>query len=137
MASYKAGYGVGNAISGHDLEVIFFSFYFHLVKGGIALKQMVFQMAALNEKQHWLCDIMTRLRFVRYLELDGKGIPIGWVDESPITEKPINVWWRVKSLKVFYMVWRLIWGTLCWDDVAERHMNELKQLGWVKETRIE
>lgn len=27
MASYEAGYGVGNAISGHDPEAISFSFY--------------------------------------------------------------------------------------------------------------
>ena len=92
-------------------------------------------MAALNEKQIRLCDIMTRLRLIRYVELDEESTPIGWMDESPITEKVINIWWRVESLKVFYGIWLFIWNTLCWDDVAERHMNELKRLGRGKEIK--
>lgn len=99
------------------------------------MKKITFQMVALNEKQIWLCDIMTRLRLIRYVELDEESTPIGWMDESPITEKVINIWWRVESLKVFYRIWLFIWNTLCWDDVAERHMNELKRLGWVKEIK--
>lgn len=36
-ASYEAGYGVGNAISGHDPEAISFSFYSHFDERGASL----------------------------------------------------------------------------------------------------
>lgn len=95
------------------------------------MKKKAFQMSALNDKQMWLCDIMTRLRLIKYTERDEADI-VAHVLESPITGKPINVWWYVESLFIVHKVFTSIWNSrICFDKEAERHMDELIKLGWI------
>lgn len=132
MASYEAGYGVGNAISGHDPKVISFSFI-SWTKEGVLMKKVSYSMAAMNRKQCILCIIMTdRLRLIRYIELGENSVPIARSFESPITGKLLAYVWKVESSKwVEWLFWTL-WRTVCYDKETEAHIDELLRLGWLK-----
>ena len=56
-------------------------------------------MSALNNKQMWVCDIMTRLGLIKYTEYDDGEI-VAHLLESPITGKPLDIWWWVESSSV-------------------------------------
>lgn len=89
-------------------------------------------MSALNDKQLWLCDIMTRLHLIKYVEKDEEFDIVAHVLESPITGKPLSVWWYVESLAIVHSVFVWIWNSrILYDKEAERHMDELIRLGWI------
>ncbi len=95
------------------------------------MTKKTFQMSALNNKQMWLCDIMTRLPLIKYTEYEN-GEVVAHLLESPITGKPLDVWWHVESLPIFYKIFFMIWGSrLCFDKEAEHHLDELIKLGWI------
>lgn len=95
-------------------------------------KKIAFQMSALNNKQMWLCDIMTRIPLIKYTEYDENGI-VAHLLESPITGKPLDVWWHVETWSIVHRIFFLIWGSrLCFDKEAERRLDELVKLGWIK-----
>ena len=95
-------------------------------------KKIAFQMSALNNKQMWVCDIMTRLGLIKYTEYENDEI-VAHLLESPITGRPLNVWWHVESLPVVRKIFFLIWDSrLFFDKEAERRYDELVRLGWVK-----
>ena len=89
-------------------------------------------MVALNDKQMLLCVIVTHLRFIKYTERDENAEIVAHVLESPITGKPLSVWWHVESLPVIHRLFVWIWNSrMCYDKEAERHMDELIKLGWI------
>ena len=98
----------------------------------IFTKKVAFQMSALNNKQMWLCDIMTRLRLIKYTEYDDGEI-VAHLLESPVTGKPLDVWWWVESWPIVRWIFLFIWGSwLCVDKEAKQRASELVKLGWVE-----
>lgn len=98
----------------------------------IFTEKVTYQMSALNNKQMWLCDIMTRLRLIKYTEYD-KGKIVAHLLESPITGKPLDVWWWVESLPIVRWIFFFIWGSwLCVDKEAKQCASKLVKLGWVE-----
>ena len=96
------------------------------------MKTEAFQMSALNDKQLWLCDIMTRLHLINYVEEDEELDVVAHVLESPITGKPLSVWWNVESLSAVHRMFVWIWNSrMFYDKEAEQHMDELIRLGWI------
>ena len=104
-----------------------------MTKGVDALKRATYQMAVLNNKQLWLCIIMTRLRLIKYAERDEQGTPVGYIHESPITGKPICLNWHVNSFEWIHQIFLKLWATICWDESAERRFVEMQRMGWVHE----
>lgn len=97
----------------------------------ISMKKVAFQMSALNNKQMWVCDIMTRLGLIKYTEYDDGEI-VAHLLESPITGKPLDIWWWVESSSVVHWIFFFIWGSpLCVDKEAKQRASELKRLGWI------
>ena len=89
-------------------------------------------MSALNNKQLWLCDIMTRLHLIKYVEKDEEFDIVAHVLESPITGKPLSVWWHVESFSIIHSIFVWIWNSrILYDKEAEQHMDELIRLGWI------
>lgn len=102
------------------------------MKGMTVTKKIEFQMSALNNKQMWLCDIMTRVPLIKYLDYDEDGIIEGHLLESPITGRALDVWWHVESHPIIHKIYRFLWGSrLCFDKQAKSHLDELIKLGWV------
>lgn len=98
------------------------------------MKKVAFQISAMNYKQMWLCDILTRLPLIKYTEYDeDDGEIVAHLLESPITGKPLSVWWWVESLPIVRRIYLFFWGSpLCFDKEAKQHANELLKLGWIK-----
>lgn len=96
------------------------------------MRKDIFQMSALNNKQMWLCDIFTRLPLIKYREFDEDGVVNGHLLESPITGKPLDVWWWVESWSIVHTIFIAIWNSpICMDKEAQSHLDELFRLGWV------
>ena len=97
----------------------------------IFMKKVAWQMSALNNKQMWVCDIMTRLKLIKYTEYD-EGEIVAHLLESPITGKPLDVWWWVESGPIVRWIFFFIWGSrLCVDKDVKQRASELVKLGWV------
>lgn len=96
-------------------------------------KKKVFQILALNNKQLWLCYIMTRLPLIKCNEYEYGDI-VGYLLESPITGRPLCIWWHAECLFIVYKIFFFIWGSrICFDEEAEQHYDELVKLGWITE----
>lgn len=96
------------------------------------MKKDIYQMSALNDKQMWLCDIMTRLPLIKYVDYLEDGNVMGHLLDSPITGKPLSIWWRVESHPFIHWLFNIIWRSrICWDKEAERRLEELKRLSWI------
>jgi hypothetical protein len=98
------------------------------------MKDCYFQMIAFTDNQIALCQFFTGLRLIHYMERTDKGEVIAHIMNSPITDKPLAVWWLARCRPVIFEIFNWIWNRrFLYTDEAKRKRKQLLEAGLAEE----